>query len=216
MARTPRRSRRPVRRTGRAVLEVVLSTALGMSVGYYILAASLSALLIWQAMTIVYVAVELFVPMRCEDRFRIFGRGIRWAWVLPFVAALIGLDSAIAALDLGSQITKNLAAAVEAVLAAFSVILSWLLIHTGFSDIYEALDRASGDTSLAFPGEPDDTNLKYLYFAVTVGTSFATSDVSVLSRRARQVTIVHSVISFCYNAFAVAVAFQVFHKVAGA
>ncbi|VEG28749.1 DUF1345 domain-containing protein [Actinomyces howellii] len=215
MACSPRRTRRPVRRTVRAVLEVVLSTALGMSVGYYIVAASLSALLIWQAMTIVYVTVELLAPMRCDDRSRVFGRGLRWAWVLPFVAALIGLDSAVAALDLGRRITEDLAAAVEAVLAAFSVILSCMLIHTGFSDIYEALDRDSGGTSLAFPGEPDDTSLKYLYFAVTIGTSFATSDVSVLSRRARQVTIVHSIISFSYNAFAVAVAFQVFHKVAG-
>lgn len=190
--------------------------ALGMSVGYYIVGASWASLLIWQIFTILYIAVELIMPMPCQDRSRLLGRGVAWAWILPFVAAFIGLDSAIAALDLGRHITHDLTAALEAGAAAFSVILSWMLIHTGFADIYRAIDQRSAGTSLAFPGEPDETSLKYLYFAVSIGTSFAASDVSVLSRRARQITIIHSVISFFYNAFAIAVAFQVFHKVAGA
>ena len=55
-----------------------------------------------------------------------------------------------------------------------------------------------------YPG-PDD----FMYFAFTLGTSFAVSDVSVTAPSLRWHVMVHSVLSFFYNAIVVALAIAV-------
>ena len=49
----------------------------------------------------------------------------------------------------------------------------------------------------------------YVYFALTLGTTFATSDATVTSRRLRWTMTVHSILSFFYNAIVMAIAFKI-------
>ena len=45
----------------------------------------------------------------------------------------------------------------------------------------------------------------YMYFAITIGTTFATSDVEVRSSRTRWIVMTHTVLAFLYNAVVVGV-----------
>jgi uncharacterized membrane protein len=52
---------------------------------------------------------------------------------------------------------------------------------------------------LNFPGEQSPKQSDFAYFAFTVGTSFAVSDVDVTSEAMRRATLGHQILSFFYN-----------------
>ena len=54
-----------------------------------------------------------------------------------------------------------------------------------------------------------ETWLNYLYLSFTIGVSFSTSDVTVVNHKGRRVMLLHSILSFFYNAIIVAMALQV-------
>ena len=88
--------------------------------------------------------------------------------------------------------------------------MSWHLLHVGFAQVHEAVyHRGGGRRGLAFPGTAEPTSVEFVYFAFTIGTAFATSDVDVTTTPARWAVTVHSVVSFLFNALVVAVAYQV-------
>ncbi|WP_206795041.1 DUF1345 domain-containing protein [Amycolatopsis sp. MtRt-6] len=82
--------------------------------------------------------------------------------------------------------------AVPAVLAA------WILLHFGYADRYAHLHYRAAQ-GLRFPATEQPNLLDFAYFAFTVGTSFATSDVEVRARPIRYTVLTHSVVSFVYN-----------------
>lgn len=189
--------------------DMVLTVALVvLSVLFLTVSSStLYLFLAWQVVAVVFIVSSLAAPR--TDHW--LGRRWRPGWVglLPVLAGLVGVQFAVWALVLRSVTGHNLASAVVVGLSATGVLLSWLLVHIGFAEVYAIIDRRGATPDFAFPGEEDHTSLKYIYFSVTVGTSFAVSDVTTLTRRARTAVIIHSVISFVYNALVVAVAFQV-------
>lgn len=89
-------------------------------------------------------------------------------------------------------------------IAAATIILSWLLLHTTFAQIYARENSVDG--GLEFPKCPSPQFTEYLYTAVTLGTSFAVSDTSVTTTPMRRRVIAHSVISFFFNAVLIAIA----------
>ncbi|MFC4128394.1 DUF1345 domain-containing protein [Nocardia rhizosphaerae] len=88
--------------------------------------------------------------------------------------------------------------------AAFTVLMSWLLLHTAFAQIYARAYFAEG--GLAFPECRWPQLTEFVYFSFTVGTSFAVSDVNVVDRSMRRRVVAHSVLSFFFNAAVVAIA----------
>ncbi|SEC82448.1 Uncharacterized membrane protein [Amycolatopsis tolypomycina] len=82
--------------------------------------------------------------------------------------------------------------AVPAVLAA------WILLHFGYADRYAHLHHRAAP-GLRFPATEQPNLLDFAYFAFTVGTSFATSDVEVQARPIRYTVLTHSLVSFVYN-----------------
>ncbi|WP_253194276.1 DUF1345 domain-containing protein [Gordonia sp. i37] len=88
--------------------------------------------------------------------------------------------------------------------AALTILLSWLLLHVACAQIYA---RASGvDGGLDFPDCPEPGIVEYVYFSVTIGTSFAVSDVTITSTAMRRRVITHSIVSFFFNAIVIAIA----------
>ncbi|GAA3834881.1 hypothetical protein KACC15558_13500 [Brevibacterium ammoniilyticum] len=182
----------------------------------YLFTDALWALFLWEAVTTLYLVVGFIVVWRDSrpaagdrDEARVV---VKWLWVPPLLAALVGISAAITAMvaqgtgEAGSDQTLLLYA------ASGGIILSWLMLHIAFAEIYEVTEAANDDRELSFPTTTSPSRLDYLYFAYTIGTSFATSDVEVCGVPARRIVLLHSIVAFFYNALVVAVAFQVLQK----
>ncbi|HEX8258996.1 MAG TPA: DUF1345 domain-containing protein, partial [Rubrobacteraceae bacterium] len=65
------------------------------------------------------------------------------------------------------------------------------------SRYYQSEGFAGG---LAFPGEQNLRLLDFAYFAFTIGTSFAVSDVEVTNSKMRRSVLGHQILAFFYNA----------------
>lgn len=133
----------------------------------------------------------------------------RWSWISPLLAATIGAVSAVTALVARSTAPEAPGNLLLIVAASLGVILSWVLLQVGFAQMYLILDLTGEQDDLRFPEGSKPSVLSYLYFSFTLGTSFATSDVEVVSLRVRRLVLIHAVVAFFYNALVVAVAFQV-------
>ena len=88
-----------------------------------------------------------------------------------------------------------------ALMAALGVISAWGVLHTSYALHYAYLYYRSEESpgGLAFPGEQSPKQRDFAYFAFTVGTSFAVSDVDVTEDGMRQSVLGHQILSFFYN-----------------
>lgn len=184
----------------------------------YVATASTVMLFVWEALCIGYLIVGFAIARRNSLRGddapanRRVGALDVLSWVLPLGASVVGINSAVLVLSgYGASADPNrvlLAAA-----GSVGILLSWMLLHTGFAQVYEASYAADPDgPNLTFPGRRMPTFADFLYFSFTIGTAFATSDARVETPRARWLVMVHSIVSFLYNALVVAVAFQIIQE----
>lgn len=89
----------------------------------------------------------------------------------------------------------------RAFLCVLGVLLSWGLLHTFYALFYARLyyhipNKPGG---VEFPGGEKPAALDFAYFAFTIGTAFATSDVSISSAKIRRVVLAHGILAFFYN-----------------
>ena len=90
-------------------------------------------------------------------------------------------------------------------LAIVAMLLSWLLIHTLFAFHYAHRyywrERPSEDhiRGLRFPGEKEPDYLDFVYYSFVVGMTSQVSDVAVVARHMRRLTLIHGVLSFVFN-----------------
>jgi uncharacterized membrane protein len=88
-----------------------------------------------------------------------------------------------------------------AFMAALGVISAWAVLHTSYALHYAYLYYRSEESTggLAFPGEQGPDQLDFAYFAFTIGTSFAVSDVNVTDSAIRRAVLGHQILSYFYN-----------------
>jgi Protein of unknown function (DUF1345) len=88
-----------------------------------------------------------------------------------------------------------------AVMAALGVISAWGVLHSSFAHHYAYLYYRSEEAAggLAFPSDQSPDQLDFAYFAFTIATSFAVSDVDVTDRAIRRAVLGHQILSFFYN-----------------
>jgi uncharacterized membrane protein len=116
------------------------------------------------------------------------------------LVSFVGLLSTISLLpevrDL--QTTQGVLAAVLNLLV---VVTGWEVLHTSYSLYYASRYYRSEQSpgGLAFPGEENPRQLDFAYFAFTIGTSFAVSDVVVTDSKIRRGVLGHQILSFFYN-----------------
>jgi uncharacterized membrane protein len=95
--------------------------------------------------------------------------------------------------------------AVRLTLAIAALLLSWLLIHTAFAFHYAKLyyylptGRDQHHGGLKFPEDDKPDYMDFAYYSFVVGMTSQVSDVAVLSRSMRRLTLVHGTLSFVYN-----------------
>ncbi|WBQ07519.1 DUF1345 domain-containing protein [Kribbella sp. CA-293567] len=92
-------------------------------------------------------------------------------------------------------------------LCVISVISCWLTLQTGFAISYLSLYVEEG--GLDFPGDQEPGVVDFAYFAVSVGTTFGTTDVTVTRSRMRRQVLVHGVLAFLFNTLILAVAITI-------
>lgn len=121
--------------------------------------------------------------------------GFLFTLVASFVGITAGLTIVIASPDGDSELDL-----VTNLVGVPAVIAAWLILHFGYSERYAHLfyDHLP-EQAMAFPGTERPTMLEFAYFAFTLGTSFAVSDVEVRTSRVRSLVLGHSVLSFFYN-----------------
>jgi uncharacterized membrane protein len=184
----------------------------------YIAFGTLGTLLLWELLVAAYLVVGFVRASRAADarrqRDRVGALGVLSS-ALPILSSLTGVFSAIVALvalgnsDRSAQDDIPLAAA-----ATFGMVLSWLMLHTGMAQIYRThYWRKIREPSLEFPKTARPALIDFAYFSFGVGATFATSDTTVVTRGMRRLVLLHSILAFFYNAFVIAVAFQVLQQI---
>jgi uncharacterized membrane protein len=100
-------------------------------------------------------------------------------------------------------------------LSAAALLLSWLVIQTIFAFHYARLyySLPEGQTNhlggLKFPDDDDPDYLDFAYYSFVVGMTSQVSDVAVLSRQMRRLTLIHGVLSFVYNIVVLAMSISI-------
>lgn len=106
---------------------------------------------------------------------------------------------------------------VSALLAAGTVVCSWVLVHTMLTMHYAYLYyRTPGSRrvqanpqGLSFPGHGEPDYLDFAYFSFVIGMTSQVSDVTIASREIRRWALLHGLIAFAFNAAIVAVSVNV-------
>lgn len=181
----------------------------------HVLIGGLALLALWETVALAYLVVgSLFAKHRSLNPTS--PHHGRWgvldtlSWVLPVTAALSGVNAAVVVLAQTDPTGPTSERVLAATAGAVGIVISWHLLHVGFAQIHEAIyERSETPGGLIFPGTTEPTQVEFLYFAFTIGTAFATSDVDVTTSPARWAVMIHSVVSFLFNALVVAVAYQV-------
>lgn len=133
----------------------------------------------------------------------------RWA-ILGFAATAACFSlGAIVSMLAGTKDLPSPIAGLHVALAAVTVLLSWLFLHTTFAvhyahDYYGSSDDGRGRGArtrggLAFPDEKVPDYWDFLYFAFVIGMTGQVSDVAVSSRPLRRLALLHGVIAFFFN-----------------
>ena len=99
-----------------------------------------------------------------------------------------------------------------AFMAALGVISAWGVLHTSYAlhyayQYYRSEGSAGG---LDFPSKQNPNQLDFAYFAFTIATSFAVSDVNVTDQAIRRAVLGHQVLSFFFNTSILALVINLF------
>lgn len=85
-------------------------------------------------------------------------------------------------------------------IVAVLVVGAWFTVVLTYSVAYLMQDARSGHRELSFPGESERRSwTDYLYLSAGISTSFAATDVSVLTPRMRRTVTGHSILAFGFN-----------------
>jgi uncharacterized membrane protein len=176
------------------------------------------AVIAWNAAIWLYL-LWVWIDMTRLDQGRLRQRAVDHADGARVVLAIAVLSS-VACL---AAIVTELAAARAAHdpydlrrvgLALVTLVGSWLLMPTEFALAYASRYYAAGEPGLSFPvagdGRMREPNyVDFMYFAVTIAAASQTSDVTVTTRGMRALVLVHTVLSFGFNALVLALAINI-------
>jgi uncharacterized membrane protein len=137
--------------------------------------------------------------------------------ILSLITASACLSTiAIAFIPHDKGVTPTAIFALHLGIAISTIIGSWLLVHTIFTQHYAYL-YYQGDKTLTerksagldFPGETEPDYWDFLYFSFVIGMTGQVSDVSVTSRQMRKLSLLHGIISFFFNTTLLAITINI-------
>ncbi|SCG16882.1 Uncharacterized membrane protein [Micromonospora echinofusca] len=90
-------------------------------------------------------------------------------------------------------------------MAVLSVLLSWLVVHTVFAARYARIYYTGPDGGIDFNQVEPPRYSDFAYLAFTVGATFQVSDTALTSNEMRRTALRHSMVSYLFGAFIIAV-----------
>lgn len=118
--------------------------------------------------------------------------------IMTFSSSLIGLSAAVELI-----MTRNSREDLSTyeLIAVWAMLVSWALFHWGYARIYySSYYRHEANPQIEFPSTERPRLIDFVYFSFTNGTSFAPSDVKVMTTRMRWKVVWHTSFSFFFNA----------------
>lgn len=177
--------------------------------------AQTAAVMTWDIGVIVYLALTFAMYLRVSEPRQMADNAaaqetgewtVFWLTVLAASASFAAIISEFAAL----KDAHGLAKAEHLGLVVATLVVSWLMAHVTFAtryahEYYEiAADGAGYRRGLTFPGEEHPDYMDFCYYAVVLGMTFQTSDISITDRYLRRLSLVHSFLAFLFNTIIIA------------
>jgi uncharacterized membrane protein len=121
--------------------------------------------------------------------------------IISIVATILAMVSIVAFLSMLDQLSQT-EKSLHVALAAFTVIDAWILIPTMFTTHYADMYYSAEPDArpLRFPDTRMPEFWDFAYFSFTIAAACQTADVSTTPGAIRKVVIVHSILSFVFNA----------------
>jgi uncharacterized membrane protein len=166
-------------------------------------------LLAWDIGALVYLLLAWIVVARSdEDMTRVRSQQYDQSGYVIFLLVTTAASASFVAIGFLAGNLKDLEFWPRAgylTLTVAALLLSWLLIQTLFAFHYARLyyarptDGNEHQRGLKFPDEGEPDYLDFAYYACVVGMTSQVSDVAVMARHMRRLTLIHGVLSFVYN-----------------
>jgi len=180
-------------------------------------------LISWNLAAIFFVVTMLVLMIRSDsaDMKRRAQQTDEGRFAVLFLSMIAAVASLVAIVIELSQI-KNASgsdAAFYIGLSVSTIFLSWSFIQVIFTEHYahEYYMQTEGNrrkrneegSGLDFPGERKPDYVDFLYFTITIGVANQTADISIHSRPMRILVLIHSVISYFFNATILALSINI-------
>jgi uncharacterized membrane protein len=92
----------------------------------------------------------------------------------------------------------------QVALSAFSVVLSWTLVHTVYTLTYARLYYAGGDGGIGFNEDGRPAYADFTYVAFTIGMTFQVSDTPLQTKQFRAAALRQALLSYLFGTVIVA------------
>jgi uncharacterized membrane protein len=163
----------------------------------------------WDAFALCYLAIGWMMIARTDEvQTRLRAQRNDPGGYLIFVLIVVAASASFVAIGFMVGDIKQVdfwSRAERLTLSITALLLSWLLIHTLFAFHYARLyyylpsEGKQHHRGLRFPDDDEPDYLDFAYYSFVVGMTSQVSDVDVLSRPMRRLTLIHGVLSFVYN-----------------
>ena len=189
-------------------MRLVLAAGLGMAawlVAPWPTSVVTRALLAWDVAGLVLFGLALLIITRSDARetrrrAAAYDPGRRLVWLIVLAASAFSLFAAAAVLRQGHEGTP-VTRALHVALCIATVVVSWLVTHSGFTLRYAHLyyRDAEREGGIELPGNERPDDFDFAYFAFTIAMCFQVSDATISSKQIRRTALGQALLSFVYN-----------------
>ncbi|MEC4881149.1 MAG: DUF1345 domain-containing protein [Scytonema sp. PMC 1070.18] len=208
----------------RLLISITISGLVYILLWRSVLRPATSILIAWNCGTICFLGLIWLMMLRATPektrflaRVRVSGR---WGILTLVVSAACSSLLAIVYILADTKGLSELFKFLHIILAGFTLISSWALIHTMFALQYGRMyysyeQRNNGNLNnlgakgLDFPGDNPPDYWDFLYFSFVIGMTSQVSDVPVRSHNIRRLTLIHSVLTFFFNTMILALSINI-------
>jgi uncharacterized membrane protein len=150
---------------------------------------------------LIYLWMARLSAERIQSKYIEEDESAQFILTVVVVAALLSVVAIVEPLATLKQ-TSGAERAAHILLAAFTLVDSWLLVPTMFTthyaDMYYSVEEH--ERPLGFPNTPMPVFWDFAYFSFTIAAACQTADVCTNNRTVRKIVIAHTLVSFVFNA----------------